>query len=281
MLPPSWAGTISRMTGSSYVYDQAWTEERARLAGIEALWDDGTQQVLLACGVQPGAAVLEVGAGGGSISSWLAEQVGPSGRVLATDIDTRFVDALASDSVEVRRADVVADELPEGEFDVVHIRLVLEHLTQRETALDKLIRALRPGGRIVVEDYDWTAFGFDPAAEMEQRATDAVLGFMARAGFEATYGRRVVSSLVARGLTEVRGVGRSHIIDADHPGYAFFRLSFEQLAPAVVQAGLLDEAEARDVAQRMASGDYRVITPTLMAAIGRRAGQPTRADRAR
>jgi ubiquinone/menaquinone biosynthesis C-methylase UbiE len=258
------------MAESRYVYDQAWGEERARLAGIEALWDDGTRQVLLSSGVAPGAAVLEVGAGGGSITAWLAEQVGPIGRVLATDIDTRFVDPLASDAVEVLRADIVADALPQAEFDVVHVRLVLEHLTEREAALDNLVRALRPGGRLVVEDYDWTAFGFDPGAEIERRATDAVLGFMAQAGFEATYGRRVVSSLAARGLVDVRGVGRSQVIDADHPGYAFFQLSFEQLAPAIVQAGLLSEREAGEVGERMASGAYRVITPTLVAAVGRR-----------
>jgi SAM-dependent methyltransferase len=205
--------SIRRMTGSSYVYDQAWSAERDRLAGIEAL---------------------------------------------------------EYQTVEVRRADVVTDELPEAEFDVVHARLVLEHLTERETVLDKLVAALRPGGWLVVEDYDWTAFGFDAGDGSEQRAAEAVLSFMAQAGFEATYGRRVVGSLAARGLVELRGEGRSLVIDAAHPGYPFFQLSFEQLAPAVVQAGLLGEAEANDVRDSFARGANRVLTPTLVAAMGRR-----------
>src|SRR4051794_15064967 len=110
---------------SRYAYDQGWAEERARLAGIEALGDTGTRDLLIRHGARPGAAVLEVGAGGGSIVEWLAGQVGPTGRVLATDLDTRFVDPLASEVVQVRRADVLADDLPEGEFDVAHSRLVL------------------------------------------------------------------------------------------------------------------------------------------------------------
>jgi len=255
---------------SSYVYDQGWSEERARLAGIESLWDVGTRDLLARHGARPGASALEVGAGGGSIVAWLAGQVGPSGRVLATDLDTRFVEPLASDVVEVRHADVVADELPEGEFDVVHTRLLLEHLPARDAALDRLVRALRPGGWLVVEDYDWTGFGFDPADELESRAAAAVLTFMANAGFDQTYGRRVTSALAERGLTDVRGEGRSLVIDAGHPGFPFFALSFEQLAPAVVQAGLLTESDADAMRAALEAGANRVITPTLVAALGRK-----------
>jgi SAM-dependent methyltransferase len=255
---------------SSYVYDQGWAEERARLAGIESLWDTGTRALLGRHGAQSGASVLEVGAGGGSIVEWLAGQVGTSGRVLATDLDTRFVEPLASGVVEVRRADVVADDLPEGEFDVVHTRLLLEHLPARDAVLDRLVRALRPGGWLVVEDYDWTGFGFDPAADLESRAAAAILTFMANAGFDQTYGRRLTSSFAARGLTDVRGEGRSLVIDADDPGFPFFALSFAQLAPAVVQAGLLTESEADAMRAALAKGANRIITPTLVAAVGRK-----------
>lgn len=255
---------------SSYVYDQGWAQERARLAGIESLWDTGTRELLARHGARSGASVLEVGAGGGSVVEWLATQVGGSGRVLATDLDPRFVEPLASDVVEVRRADVVADDLPEGEFDLVHTRLLLEHLPGREVALDRLVRALRPGGWLVVEDYDWTSFGFDPAAELETRAAAAVLTLMANAGFDQTYGRRVTSAIAERGLTNVRAQGRSLVIDTDDPGYPFFALSFEQLAPSVVQAGLLSDDDAAAMQAALAGGARRIITPTLVAAVGRR-----------
>jgi ubiquinone/menaquinone biosynthesis C-methylase UbiE len=253
-----------------YVYDQGWADERARLAGIEALWDRGTQALLARRGARPGAAVLEGGAGGGSIVQWLADQVGPQGRVMATDLDTRFVSELASEVVEVRQADVVTDELPEGEFDVVHTRLLLEHLAERERALDRLVAALRPGGTLVVEDYDWTAFGFESGADLEQRAAESIMTLMSRSGFDPGYGRRIVGSLAARGLGELRGEGRSLVIDEKHPGFAFFRLSFEQLAPMAVQAGLLDEAAAQKVRAGFRTGRYRVITPVLVAATARR-----------
>jgi SAM-dependent methyltransferase len=257
------------MTGA-YVYDPAWEAERERLAGLEALWDAGTRAVLTAHGVAPGAAVLEVGAGGGSVVEWEAAQVGPSGRVLALDVDTRFLARLASEVVEVRTADVITDPLPEAAYDVVHARMLLEHLPERSAVVHRLAGALRPGGWLVVEDYDWTSFGFEAPDEIGERAAAAVLALMAHAGFDATYGRRITVDLRAAGLGEVGAEGRSLVIDASHPGYAFFALSFEQLAPQAVAAGLLSEADAGVMRERMADGAIRMFTPAQVAAFGRR-----------
>ena len=253
-----------------YVYDQAWTDERARLAGLESLWDPGTRDLLTRAGVREGAHVLEAGAGGGSVVEWLATQVGASGRVVAADLDVRFVEGLASHVVEVAPLDLVTGDVPQAAFDLVHSRLVLEHLADRDAVLTKLVNALRPGGVLVIEDYDWTAFGIESADGAEQRAAGGILRFMAAAGFDQTYGRRLVGAFKERGLDAVTGSGRSYVIDASHPGYAFFRLSFEQIAPQAVQAGIIPEADAAVVGERLRDGALRVITPTLIAATGTR-----------
>ena len=122
-----------------YIYDQGFSEERARLAGIESLWDPGSQAVLDAPGIAAGWRCLEVGAGGGSLVQWMA------GRgATVTAIDTRFLEQLAGDTVEVRRVNVRTGELPQREFDLVHARLVLEHLNDRRRILDRLAAASSP-----------------------------------------------------------------------------------------------------------------------------------------
>jgi len=63
--------------------------------------------------VGPGWHCLEVGGGGGSIASWLANRVLPDGRAVATDLDTRFLETLSIPNLEVRRHDIVTDPLPE------------------------------------------------------------------------------------------------------------------------------------------------------------------------
>ena len=254
---------------SGYAYDQGWKDERARLAGIEALWDPGTQALLRAHGAVPGASVLEAGAGGGSVVQWLAEQVGPTGRVLAVDIDVRFVESLRSSTVEVLQADLVNDELPESAFDLVHSRMVLEHLAERDAVLERLVRSLRPGGTLVVEDYDWTPFGFDSADDIDDRIIEGILALMSAMGYDREYGRRLVGELAARGLEPVHGEGRTLVIDQDHPGFAFFRLSFEQIIPVAIEAGLVTVEDAAVGAQRFQEG-RRIMTPMQVAAIGRK-----------
>jgi len=254
---------------SDYVYDQGFAEERARLAGMESLWDPGSQALLDELGIGTGEKAwrcLELGAGGGSLVQWMA---GRGASVLAVDIDTRFVEPLAGDSIEVQRLDIRTDELPNGEFDLIHSRLVLEHLADRRQILDRLVAALRPGGWLVIEDYDWTPFGFEGTDDQLERVTAAILAFMQRAGFEPHYGRRVVADLAAAGLRDVRGEGRARVIDSSTASFDFFRLSFESLRGAVVDAGLISREDADAAAARFGE-DRRLLTPIMMAGIGRR-----------
>ncbi|MFD9042407.1 class I SAM-dependent methyltransferase [Streptomyces bottropensis] len=69
----------------------------------------------------------------------LAERVGPTGHVLATDIDTSWPAAATAPQVELRRHDVAVDEPPHGPFDLAHARLVLVHVADRARP-----RACRP-----------------------------------------------------------------------------------------------------------------------------------------
>lgn len=249
-----------------YVLNQGFADERKRLAGMESLWDPGSQALLDELGIGSGWRCLEVGAGGGSMVQWMADR---GASVLAIDIDTRFVESLASDAIEVRRVDLRTDPLPQGEFDLVHSRLVLEHLSDRRQILDRLAATLRPGGWMVIEDYDWTCFGFEGESPGFSDIAEVILGFMAKAGFERDYGRRVVADIEAAGLTEVRGEGRARLIDPSSPGFDFFRLTFESLRGAIVDAGLLSAEEA-DAAAEQFNEDVRLLTPLMMAGIGRR-----------
>jgi SAM-dependent methyltransferase len=208
---------------------------------MEALWDPGSQALLDELGIGPGWKCLEVGAGGGSMVEWMASR---GAHVTAIDIDTRFIEHLASDSITVRRIDLREDELSQSEFDLVHSRLVLEHLADRREILDRLVATLKPGGWMVMEDYDWTNYGFEDGSQ----------------GF---------SDMEAAGLTDIRGEGRARLIDSTSPGFDFFRLSFESLRGAIVKAGLLS-AEQAYAATTVFHEDRRLLTPMMMAGIGRR-----------
>lgn len=95
---------------TDYFFDNTWPEERARIAALEAALDPGTRELLTARGPRPGWRCLEVGAGGGSVAAWLAEHDGVE--VLATDIQTSFIEPMAHSSLTVQSHDVTQGDPP-------------------------------------------------------------------------------------------------------------------------------------------------------------------------
>ncbi len=94
--------------------------ERERLGLLERLRDPFSQRHLAALGIREGWRCLEVGAGHGSVARWLAEQVGPQGRVVATDINPRFLAEMELPNVEVLQHDIRADPLEPSTYDLAH-----------------------------------------------------------------------------------------------------------------------------------------------------------------
>jgi hypothetical protein len=148
-----------------------------------------------------------VGAGGPTLPSWLAEQVGPEGQVLATDIDTAWMDD--TPGYEVRRHDVGVDPPPEGPFDLVHARLLLVHVPQRDRALAAMVSVLRRGGWLVAEEADPALQPLvcpDETGPAQQLANRLKVGFrqlLAQRGVDLAYGRTLPRRLRAAGLVDV------------------------------------------------------------------------------
>ena len=195
---------------TNYIFDNAAEREAAqRFLSLESLHDPHTTRHLLATGVGRGWQCLEIGGGSGSIGRWLADRVGAEGHVLVTDIDPRFLTNSDRANLEVRRHDVSTDPLPEAAFDLIHTRLVLIHVPQRDAALARLVGALKPGGWLVVEDYDPVivdrAF---PIVNGENAATVrkcllALRSLMESRGVDMTWGSSLYRRFVAAGLVSV------------------------------------------------------------------------------
>jgi SAM-dependent methyltransferase len=206
----------------TYVFDNAWQRERHRLDALETIWGPWTVRNLEAIGVGDGWRCAEVGAGGGSVARWLAERAGPSGQVVATDLDTRLLEEIDAPNLEVRRHDITADWLEPGAYDLVHCRLLLEHLPRHEEALERMRAALKPGGWLVVEEFDHTTFRPDPACSEADRAVwDAWLAAFEQLsrerGLDLAYGSRLFGLLSRLGLEAVAAEG---YLVCEHGGVA-------------------------------------------------------------
>jgi SAM-dependent methyltransferase len=179
--------------------------EPARLRLLQEKLDPLTGLQLDEIGVGEGWRCLDVGAGGGSVSRMLSERVGSSGSVLATDLDTSLVEPLASERVEVRQHDLLAEPLPQDEFDLVHARMLLIHLPTRLDALRRLAGAVRPGGWLAVTDVDFTLVEVEPSNPAWERTWAAFWDAMVSAGLDLHYAHRLGADLRALELSGVEG----------------------------------------------------------------------------
>lgn len=266
------------MTGaeSSYAFDNVRAIQRERLRTLEALLDEGTIRHLAARGVGPGWRCLEVGAGGGSIAAWLTERVAPEGSVVATDIDTTVLAELAHPNLEIQAHDLLADDLPEGDFDLVHVRLVLAWLAEPRVGLRRLVAALKPGGWLVAEEMDFVSAVPDPrlgpdTRALVARAVDAHNAVLAeRHSFDPFYGRRLMGELEDAGLAHVACEGRASMWRGGQPGGAAWRLTLEQLREPMIASGLVSAADLDALVPLCDDPQFSIMSQITMAAWGRR-----------
>ncbi|MET0578341.1 MAG: class I SAM-dependent methyltransferase [Ilumatobacteraceae bacterium] len=203
------------MGESEYLLTNARSETVARFDALEEAFDALTVQHLARAGVGPGWRCLELGAGGGSIAHWLAEQVGPDGRVVALDLDVSRVRPSSLDQLEVRRHDLVTDDLPPGPWDLIHERLVLQHVPARIEVLDRIVAALAPGGWVVLEDFDTgevrTTDRDGPDHELIARVAVAFNGLLAARGGASSFAANARRELMDRGLVDTGSSGHVSI----------------------------------------------------------------------
>jgi SAM-dependent methyltransferase len=118
-----------------------------------------------------------------------------------TDIDTRFLETLRLPNLEACRHNMVADvadPLPAKDFDLVHARLVLCHLPEREQVLQRIMAALKPGGWIVIEDADSISDWPDPKLNSDEtllKTNAAMYQILTQRGVDLCFGRKFGGSI--------------------------------------------------------------------------------------
>jgi SAM-dependent methyltransferase len=264
---------VHRSSAPAYLLDNAGREASARFDALSVIYDGDTIRHLEDRGVGEGWQCLEVGGGGGSIAGWLADRVGPTGRVLVTDIDPRFLESLSAQNVEVRRHNIATDPLPESAFDLIHARLVLMHVPEREQVLARLVAALKPGGWLVDEEFDSASLLPDSAvnpSEVFLETHKALMRIFDDRGVGRRWGRMLFGRLQALGLANVDAQARMSMWHCGSPGAFMMRTNFEQLRGALIDGGYITGQDFdRDIA-RLDDPDFIAPSPIMWTVWGRR-----------
>ena len=261
---------------SNYLLDNASDKAGTRMDVLARLFDPTTQRVLAGVGIAAGWRCLEIGGGGGSVARWMATRVGPRGHVLCTDLDTRLIEqarAGAPANLEVVRHDIADDPLPPESFDLVHARLVFLHVIERERALESVVQAIKPGGWLVIEDFDTASVTPDTRInrfETPLPTSEAVRTYLTR-NQDGFFGRRLYGRFRELGLVEVDAEGRCVMFTRRNGGADLMRVNFEQIGKDVIAAGLITQQQIDADLAMIQRDDFAIPSPTLWSVTGRRA----------
>ncbi len=198
-------------TASSQAYIiEGGLEGKKRLNILSGVLKESTQELIERDGSIAGKRFLDIGCGGGHVALMVAEKVGADGFVSAIDFDEEIIklarqDAAAKNlkniSFSVQSTDALSDH---NSYDIVYARFLLSHLKNPVAVLGKMVRALVPGGRLIVEDIDFSGHYCYPSCRSFNAYVSLFQAAARNNGHDADIGLSLFEKLQSCGLQEVR-----------------------------------------------------------------------------
>jgi len=259
--------------------------ERERLALQAAMWEPATERLFDALGPIEGWTCLDLGCGAPGVLGTLARRVGPAGRVIGIDSDRVLLEHAEVwarrerlTRVALRHGDAYATGLPDGAFDLVHARFMFAPLGRADALLAEMHRLARPGGIVVIQEPDASAWQCYPPSREFSALVDAIVRVFAQGGGDFDCGPRMHAALRTAGCANLGVRAEALALPGAHP-YARLPLLFaESLAPKLV--ALLGEAAfdalRSGCAAACAHPDARVTSFVVQQSWGRKPGPLTR-----
>jgi SAM-dependent methyltransferase len=250
-------------------------EELERLGFQHKTWVKEAYELFERAGLGAGDVVLDLGCGPGFTTLELAHVVGPRGRVIARDVSARFLETLRRECARLGCAHVEPSlgpveelALAEGSLDAAYARWLFCWLADPLPALARVTRALRPGGRLLLQEYvDWGAMRLLPHAPAFARAVEACLASWKAGGATIDFAARVPELAPRAGLALEHFHPRARLGRAGSLEWRWIGEFFRVYLPKVAERGLLTEHEIeawrREWDERTASGASWVMTPTM------------------
>ena len=245
--------------GAPYLHGTS-PEEQGRLSLLNRLINDAALREM---NLRGGERIVDFGCGLAQFSSAMAQAAGA--RLVGIERSAeQLARAERSELLDLRQGDVLDPPLREnewGSFDLAHARFVLEHVTDPLRVVRHMLRALRPSGRIVLQDDDHDVLrcwpeppGFAALWRAFQRSYD-------RIGCDPYIGRRLVALLHEAGAKPVRNTWLFFGANAAMPSWlGFVENMASQLAgarEAIVKGGLLGAREVDEALRALATWSQR------------------------
>lgn len=240
------------MAEDNYVFQRGLEAERLRRQG--RLVENMTRPLLEKIGLRPGMSCLDIGCGPGEAMRLMGEMVGDTGTVVGVDIDGTAgrsgIDRLHGE-IECNFQFIEQDlsglhPLPQGPFDLVFSRLVLIHLPDPIAMLRKMYEVTKPGGVILIQDYNGASFDIQPRPQHWNSIQKMWISAVAKAaGRDVSFGTKLPLHFVSAGIGTPDDMSATAYTGWLEDCGDWLLTTLEGLLPSALKLALVTEAEAR------------------------------------
>lgn len=224
--------------------------EMQRLRLQAQVWEPAATEFLEALNIGPGWRTLDLGCGAMGILGPLSRCVGTTGSVTGLDSDATqlaaaraFVNEAGLANVSIMEGNAFDTGLPAGHFDLVHVRFLFAPIGRDGALLSEMLRLLRPGGIIAIQEPDASCWNVAPPNEAWATLKRAILAAFRAGGGDFDAGCRTFGMLQAAGLQDVSQRNAVLAATARHP-YKRLPIQFAtSLRKRILDSGSLSEAD--------------------------------------
>lgn len=261
------------------------SDEYERLRRQAQIWEEATRRVLDRIDITRGMRCLDVGCGPGETMRLLGERVGVDGEVVGVDSDGRLgaetlenLQRIGSTNFRFIEADVMSAGVDfSAQFDVVFVRMLLIHMPDPQAVVQRIVDWTRPGGYVVLQDYDLSVIKVFPTLETWPDFMNVLLGAFSGRGRDPALGFKLPTLLKNAGIREPIATDVTGKLTSLREASGMLFSVFQSLLPQAFQMGLITEAAAarflEEVEEQSRSDvPYTVCWATLNAAWAQRPG---------
>lgn len=225
--------------------------EYQRLRTQAAVWEPAAIRALKAVGIQLGMNCLDAGCGPGEVMRLLGTMVGPAGHVTGLDIDAAIgeealglLKATVGNQFSFQAADLETTvEFPNAPYDLVYARLTIIHLKNPVNTLRRLWECVKPGGTLLIQDYDMSYMHLYPSTWAYEEFERVLLGTFTAGGKDYRIGSHMPFLFAQAGIGPPTGTDVYGIVEPLKRIYPMLMGVYQSLLPLALKAGITTEVQ--------------------------------------
>lgn len=210
---------------------------------------------------------LDLGCGNGKVTAVLAEKMSDNGQVLGVDISKQNIE-IATHYAKTKAIQNMAFETldayklnSKNAYDLIYSRFLLSHLPHPEMVLAKVLSALKQGGRLLIEETDFSGHFCYPKSTYFDQYVGLYQALLKKRGADANLGQRMIKLLQDNGFKVVQ-LQIAQPVHSTEEGKLMAEITFKGIAQALLQEGLLTEEKFMSIYAALV--EFRKRQDTIM-----------------